>query len=134
MKKLMRDNEYDEAFLEIKEIILNARQRIYSNINNEIVLAYWKIGKIIAEKQKNKDRAEYGEKLISQLSEFLTKEFGRGFNVSNLTRMRKFYFLFEKVATVSQQLSWSHFVKIITIEEDKKREFYINECITNNWS
>ena len=77
---------------EIRELLLNARQRVAIQVNTELLSTYWNIGKVIVEhEQENKDRADYGKQTLKQLSKELTKEFGKGFSVSNLYNMRLFY-------------------------------------------
>ena len=77
---------------EIRELLLNARQRMAVQVNTELLSTYWNVGKIIVEhEQKNKDRADYGKQTLKELSKELTKEFGKGFSVSNLQFMRRLY-------------------------------------------
>ena len=132
----VKKNEYlDETFYtSIKELLEQARKRIYRNINSEMVFTYWQIGKMIVEKQGGEKRADYGDGLIKELSAKLTKDFGRGFDESSLRRMRQFYTLFPKCATVWHELSWSHFKLLIKVEEKNERDFYIKEAINGNWS
>lgn len=119
-------------------IIESGRQKVFKTIDNTIIETYWNIGKeIVEEEQNGENRAEYGKEIIKKLSIELIKEYGRGYSLSNLKRMRKFYFIFsdeKKSATLSHQLTWSHFVELIKIDEDLKREFYITMCINENWS
>lgn len=123
-----------EFYSDIKEILERARKRVYRNIQSEMVLAYWQIGKMIVEKQGGSPRADYGEGLISELSIQMTKDYGRGFDATNLRKMRQFYMLFPKRATVWRELSWSHYKLLIRIEDDNARNFYIKESIDGNWS
>ena len=125
------DNDF---YINVKEIIEQARKRIYTNIQSEMVLAYWQIGKMIVEKQGGKGRAEYGNGLIKELSIQMTKDFGRGFNESNLNRMRQFYMAFQKSASVRQELSWTHYRLLISLDDKNARDFYIKEAIDGNWS
>ena len=82
----------DSMMNEIRELLLNARQRVAIQVNTELLSTYWNIGKVIVEhEQENKDRADYGKQTLKQLSKELTKEFGKGFSVSNLYNMRLFY-------------------------------------------
>lgn len=84
--------------------------------------------------QDGDERAEYGETVLKKLSEKLTEEFGKGFSKRHLERMRKFYLCFPIATTLSSQLSWSHYLELIKIDEDNKRQFYIKETINSNWS
>ena len=84
--------------------------------------------------QQGDERASYGDAVLEKLSEKLTNEFGKGFSKRNLERMRNFYICFPIATTVSSQLSWSHYLEIIKIEEEQKRNFYIKETINSRWS
>lgn len=133
---------------EIKKILINAKKLAYSSINTAMVEAYWLIGKqIVEEEQKGNDRANYGSEILKTLSSELTKEFGRGFSLTNLKNFRKFYLTFnsnDKSQTVSDQLnsinshfgklSWSHYERLIRIDKQEIRNYYLTEAITNNWS
>ena len=123
-----------ELYSGIKTMLEKARNRVYRNIQNEMVLTYWEIGKMIVEKQGGVSRAKYGDGLINELSIQLTKDFGKGFTKRNLEQMRKFYLVFQKTNTVCAQLSWSHIRLLLRVEEDDARNFYINETIDNNLS
>jgi len=143
-----------DFYIEVVELLRYARQQVSRSINQTMVLTYYKIGKrIVEEEQKGKERAAYGKKLLKVLSEMLTEEFGRGFSVRNLERMRAFYLLYRKSTTLlsksnedktlSQQspavvaifpLSWSHYLKLIRIDDEDERKFYALEAQKNNWS
>ena len=91
MSKIEKGIESSMVYLQIKELMENAKKQISVKINNILVQTYWEIGKIIVEdEQKNKERAEYGKKLLKELSKKLTKEYGKGFSKSNLFNMRNF--------------------------------------------
>nr|AXS01266.1 Protein of unknown function (DUF1016) [uncultured bacterium] len=117
----------------IRTVLVTARQKVYSAVNSAMVEAYWEIGRQIMEAQENQ-RAEYGTGLIKYLSERLTKEFGKGFTVTNLKYMRQFYSVFPIGHTLCDQLSWSHYRLLIRIENEPRREFYLKECVECNWS
>lgn len=121
-------------YQEVKEILEEARKRIYRNINSEMVITYWQIGKMIVKKQGGANRAKYGDGLIKELSDQMTRDFGKGFDITNLKRMRQFYILFQKGATLQHQLSWSHYKLILSLEDEDTRNFYIKEAIDGNWS
>ena len=123
-------NIYDD----VRKILQEAREKVYRNVNFEMVVAYWNIGKLIYEAQGENERAEYGESLIKGLSKKLTEDFGKGFTTTNLKYMRQFYQTFQIGHTLSDRLTWSHYRTLIKVENDKKREFYIKECIENKWS
>ena len=128
------EDEINSIFNNIKELVISSRDRVYSTVNIEMLNLYWNIGKVIMEIQQGDERASYGESVLEKLSQKLTAEFGKGFSKRNLERMRKFYIYFPIATTVSSQLSWSHYLEIIKIEEESKRKFYLNECINSKWS
>ena len=107
--ELLKYEILDEGFYnQISNVIEESRKQIVAYINSSLVIANWKIGKMIDEKQNSLSRAEYGEKLVEELSIQMSKDFGSGYSKDNLFRMRKFYKTFQKVATLSPQFSWSH--------------------------
>jgi len=140
--------------LQIKSLIDNARKSIVKTVNSTMTHTYYEIGKlIIKDEQQGKNRAEYGKKVLQHLSKELNKEFGKGFSVQNLERMRQFYSIYSKSSTVSRisdndnsldiqksqtvstifTLSWSHYVFLIRLDEDE-RNFYQYESEINHWS
>ncbi len=120
---------------EIKNILDTARRNIAREVNNELIISYWKIGEIIIRYEQNDSiRAEYGEQTLKQLSKTLTAEFGKGFSRSNLQNMRLFYMNYEKCQTLSGKLSWSHYCELLSIAEKDKRDFYEREAVNSNWS
>lgn len=119
----------------IRDIIERARANVVRAVNTEMVLAYWHIGRaIVEEEQKGKSRADYGKKLLENLSERLTKDFGSGFHASNLWNMRQFYQTYPILDAVRRELSWTHYRILMRVEKPEARSFYEIECIKNNWS
>lgn len=115
--------------------MINARQNVAVQVNNEQLLAYWNIGRVIVEhEQASAKRAEYGKSTIKQISKQLTKEFGRGFSVSNLQFMRRFYQTYQIQQTLSTKLSWSHYCELLIISDPDRRSFYEKECERSGWS
>lgn len=137
-KKSMVSDSYNldfgKVYKEVKNTLKEARSKAYSSVNFYMVHAYWNIGRLIVEAQGGKDRAEYGEQFISNLSKELTKEFGKGFTATNLKTMRKFYLVFQNSHALRDQLSWTHYRLILKVDDETKRNFYIDECIKSNWS
>ena len=119
---------------DISNILERARGKAYAAANYAMVEAYWSIGRIIVESQEGNDLAEYKKYLIRDLSKKLTKEYGRGFDESNLRRMRKFYSIFKIRDTLCPELSWSHYRILLKIDRDDIRKFYLQECINSRWS
>lgn len=123
-----------QFYKEIKRILEMARQKAYSAANFAMVDAYWNIGRHIVERQGGDARAEYGAGLIKELSEQLTKDFGKGFTVANLKNMRQFYLTFPNGYTLCSELSWSHYRLLMRVENANARSFYLNECVKSRWS
>ena len=98
-----------------------------------IALCYY-LSKMIVEKQGGADRAKYGDGLIKELSIQITKDFGRGFTISNLKYMRQFYLKYPKSHAVRGQLSWTHYRLLLSLEDENARDFYAKEAIENIWS
>ena len=114
------DNQINHIFDNIKELVISSRNKVYSVVNTEMLNLYWNIGKVIMDIQQGDERANYGDYVLEKLSEKLTTEFGKGFSIINLRRMRKFYCLFPIRSTVLNELSWSHYLELIdTVEEEK---------------
>ena len=135
MEEIKKFEYLDSDFYEgVKELLENARRRVYRNIQNEMVLTYWKIGKMIVERQGGNEHANYGDRLIEELSIKLTEDFGKGFTVSNLKYMRRFYVVFQKSHALRGELSWTHYRLIISLNDENARNFYIKEAVEGNWS
>ena len=102
--------------------------------NSSTLLTYWNIGKLIVEAQGGVKRAKYGDNLINEWGKKLSLKYGKGYDKSNLTRMRTLYISFPIVGTLCQQLSWSHYRYILPIKNLNARNYYINLIILNNLS
>jgi len=119
----------------ISGIIETARKRVQSVVDHEMVRAYWEIGReIVEDEQKGETRAGYGEYLLKNLSQELTAKFGKGFDYTNLKKIRQFYQVYPIGDALRLQLSWTHYRMLMRIEETQKRSFYEIECATGNWS
>ncbi|WP_420842703.1 PDDEXK nuclease domain-containing protein [Flavobacterium humidisoli] len=148
-------------FQQVAELLQSARQQVLRTVNSTMTITYFEIGRIIVEEEQNgKDRAEYGKKLLKDLSKQLTKEFGRGFSIDNLENMRKLFLTFSKSETLSRifeiqkkqslteefnkpdyqtlasffKLTFSHYIFLMRIEDEKERQFYKIESEKHNWS
>lgn len=100
--------QHTELFKQVHSMISEARQQLQKTVNHTMVNTYWQVGRLIVEhEQQGKDKAKYGTETLKKLAEQLTSEFGKGFDSSNLRRMRQFYLLFPNCGTVSHKLSWS---------------------------
>ena len=133
----------------IVDLLQSARNKVVRTVNQTMVMTYFEIGRmIVEEEQDGKERADYGKQILKELSDVLTKEFGKGFSVDNLENMRRFYLIYGKSETLSRisentisetstrnfDLSWSHYLKLIRIDDENERKFYEIESFKNNWS
>ena len=120
---------------EIGDLLTAARSNVARQVNNELLSTYWNIGRIIAEyEQTVPERADYGKQTLKELSKALTNEFGKGFSVSNIQFMRRFYQTYQIQQTASVKLSWSHYCEPLSISDPDKRSFYEKEAVNANWS
>ena len=130
--------ELDTNYLkQITDIINNARNRVETTVNSELVILYWNVGKIIKTQILRDDKPEYGKSVIRNLSQELVSEYGRGYSQRNLFNMVKLYEVFgnEKILhTLCTKLTWSHFRKLIYIKEPLKMEFYATMVLNERWS
>jgi predicted nuclease of restriction endonuclease-like (RecB) superfamily len=119
-------------FKKVSQLLHESRCQVIRSINTAMVYTYFEIGKLIIEEQQHgKDRAKYGKSVLKNLSEKLTEEVGSGFSVDNLENMRRFYLTYSNSETVSRnlkspdfQLSWSHYLKLMRIDNPEERRFY----------
>jgi predicted nuclease of restriction endonuclease-like (RecB) superfamily len=144
----------------VRAVLEQARASVYQTVNVAMVRAYWQVGCLIVEhEQKGKTRAAYGEAMLEELSRRLMAEFGRGFDVTNLRKMRQFYRMFEirdavrlesskpkrdavRLASaadtarhkVCDELSWSHYRLLMQVENPASREWYMHEAAEQHWS
>ena len=128
------NNENNLLASQVAQIIREARQTTYRAVNFTMVLAYWNIGKLIVEDELHWERADYGKAVLRNLSQRLTKEFGKGFDESNLRYMRLFYKTFPICDTLRHELSWSHYRRLISVENSEARLWYMNEAADSVWS
>ncbi|MDQ2087210.1 PDDEXK nuclease domain-containing protein [Herbivorax sp. ANBcel31] len=123
-----------DIYEDIKRILEKTRAKAYSAVNFAMVEAYWNIGKLIVEKQGGDQRADYGSNLLKKLSKKLSEEFGKGYTVTNLSYMRQFYLSFPNYHALRDNLSWTHYRNLLKVENEKARQFYLEECSKANWS
>lgn len=124
---------------QIVELLQAARQQVVRAINQTMVLTYYEIGRMIVDdEQQGQQRAAYGKQVLKELSAQLTQQFGKGFSVENLDRMRFFYKIYspEISSTLLTKftLSWSHYLKLMRITNEDERSFYEIEAHNNGWS
>lgn len=123
---------------DLRKIISDGRKEAYLSVTQITVITYWNVGKrIVEEEQNGENRAEYGQYLLKNLSEELTKEFGVGYGRRNLEQYRQFYLCFRELPIANtrvRNLSWSHFRRLLSVADEKVREWYANEAATQVWS
>ena len=152
----------NSLFSQVVNLLQQSKQQVLRAINQTMVYTYYEIGRMIVEEEQNgKDRAEYGKKLLKGLSKELNQEFGKGFSVETLEKIRRFYLTYSKSSTlstiseseklsevilsyapgkkalspnVSFSLSWSHYNFLIRVDDSNERSFYEIETAKNNWS
>ena len=122
---------------DLRTLIEQARGFVAQAINSGMVMLYWQIGERLRKEILGEERAEYGKQIVATMSQQLTAEYGRGFSRSNLFSMLQLVESYPNkqiVQTLSGQLSWSHFLEIIKIDEPLKRDFYAEMCRYERWS
>lgn len=124
----------EQTYHSIRHSIVSAQRSMYTAVNSAMVTAYWEIGEQIYKACGENDRAGYGKKLLQYLSAHLTAEFGKGFDESNLRKMRQFYCAYPIRDTLCPELSWSHYRLLMRVPNEKERAFYAEECAKSAWS
>jgi predicted nuclease of restriction endonuclease-like (RecB) superfamily len=130
----------DAAFYaEIRDLLQRTRSTAYQAVNTLMVATYWQIGRrIVEQEQQGKNRAGYGDNLISNLSRYLSDTLGKGFSEANLKNIRQFYVVFPDFDQFATQcvanLTWTNIRLIMRLEGQAEREYYIKESSEQNWS
>jgi hypothetical protein len=116
----------DRLLIGIKQVIIEAKKTAWRSNNSILLNMNWRIGQLIVEhEQGGREKAVFGQHTLKNLSSQLTLEFGKGFDFSNLTNMRKFYLAFPILDAVRQELSWTHYRIISRIENQQLRTKYV---------
>lgn len=127
--------ELSNLYNQLQQLIRQARNQALQAVDVIQVRTCWQIGQhIVTFEQQGQSRAAYGARLLPQLAEQLTQEFGKGFDVSNLRYMRQFYLAFPIRDAVRHELSWTHYRRLMRIENETAREWYMHEAVTQGWS
>ena len=131
----MNEITNNNLFEQIKNLIEQTKNNVAIAVNSSLTMMYWHIGKLINDEILQNKRAEYGKEIVATVSQQLIKQYGKGYSYSALTRMMKFAKNIDEknIATLSQQLSWSHFKELIVLEDTLKIEFYTQMSIAQNW-
>lgn len=126
---------YQKLVDSIGNTITSARLRAIQTVNNELLMANWKIGKYIVEYEQNgNEKAEYGSSLLTNLSKDLKSRFGKGFSKSNIYLMRQFYLKYQIFQSVTGKLTWTHYAELLSVYDDHSRSFYEKQAVNENWS
>lgn len=124
----------NNLYNQISDLLKKAQNQVRQQVNSLMVITYWNVGKIIFEDELKGKRAEYGKEVLKELSDKLTADFGKGFDITNLRKMRQFYILYPKQDSVSLELSWTHYRHLLKVEDERARVWYMNETAKENWS
>lgn len=122
---------------EIRTLIEQSRHELAVSVNSTMSLLYWQVGKRVNEEILQNKRAEYGKQIILMIASNLTDEYGKGWSEKNLRHMMRFAEVFPDkriVLSVIRQLSWTHLLAVLPIEDQVKRDFYIEICTLEKWS
>jgi predicted nuclease of restriction endonuclease-like (RecB) superfamily len=131
----VKTDQYTNLIEQIGDLLQQGRTRAAYAVNTILVQTYWQIGKYIVEfEQGGLEKSEYGSKLLDKLSKDLTTTYGKGFSRSNMVYIRKLYIAFPIGQTLSDQLSWSHYVEILRADNELEIKFYTKQCEKENWS
>ena len=132
--EIINNIEVENLYNDIKLLVEESKRKVYKMVNTEMINLYWSIGKMIVDKQGEAEKAKYKDYIIQELSMRLTSKFGKGFSKRNLERMRKFYICYPIATTMLSQLTCSHYLELIKIDDEDKRNFYMHECINSSWN
>lgn len=130
-----QDPKINSLLGELSELIRQARQKVLRAVDTIQVQTCWQIGRHIVEfEQQGAQRAGYGKRLLALLAKDLTAQFGKGFDETNLRKMRLFYQLFPIRDALRLELSWTHYRRLLRVESAKARQWYVEETANLNWS
>lgn len=135
MNELSMNHDIKRLYADICAVLTTARNKAYSAVNFAMVQSYWQIGKLITDEELGgKQRADYGKYLMKELSQRLTQDFGKGFDERELRKICQFYRCFPIRDTLRPELSWSHYRRLISVENADARMWYMNEAAASMWS
>lgn len=127
--------EYDALFSQISQLVEATRGEVQRSVNTAMIQTYWHIGRLIIEhEQQGESRAAYGKEQLSKLGNKLSERFGKGFDVTNLRNMRRFFQTFPIRDSLRLELSWTHYRTLLRVENDTARDWYMLEAISQSWS
>jgi len=135
---------YDSLFADVAGLLETSRQAAGRTVNTIMTVTYWQIGRrIVEDEQRGETRALYGGELIQRLAEDLSERFGKGYSQRNLFQMRQFYLEYRNIfqtvsgkslAAAALPLSWSHYVRLMTVSDRNARAYYETESLRGGWS
>lgn len=132
---IIRSADFTSLYNSIAEVLQSGRQKAYTAINFVMTQAYWRVGKLITDSVlEGRHRADYGKQVMKELAAKLTIEFGKGFDERELRKLCQFYRLFPNGDTLRPELSWSHYRRLLSVEDEKARVWYMNEAANSSWS
>ncbi len=133
--EVLKSEDFRTLYSSVVEILRNGRQKAYTSINFIMTQAYWSVGRLITDSVlEGKHRAEYGKQVMRELASKLTAEFGKGFDERELRKLCQFYRLFPIRDTLRPELSWSHYRRLLAVEDEEARLWYMNEAADSGWS
>lgn len=136
-RELILPENYKQTYDNIVKLIETAKRKVFKTANFQTVYLFWHIGQELKDNILNGQKAEYGKSIVKNLSKELEFRYGRSYEKSSVFRMIQFYEEFpdfEKVATLSRQLTWSHFKELLPVNDELKRDFYAVLCKNEGWS
>lgn len=127
----------ENLFGEIRQLIDSTKNQVAVAVNSAMALVYWHIGDLINRELLGGGRAAYGKQIVANLSRRLTDEYGKGFDEKSLRKMMQFAMSFPDLSIVApavRQLSWSHFLQVISIDDNLQQNFYLSMAADLHWS
>lgn len=135
VKRHIAKNNYQKLLDSIGGLLAQARQQAFQQVNSILVRTYWGVGRLIVEYENEAgENARYGSKLFEKIAADLRKSYGKGFSRSNVIYMRLLYLKYSKSQTLSDQLSWSHYIELLSVEDNTARNFYEKQGLMERWS
>jgi predicted nuclease of restriction endonuclease-like (RecB) superfamily len=134
---LVTPPEDERLFGDVAGLIEGARSRAAAAVNSELVMLYWSIGKRVREEVLGGERAAYGQDTVKRLAARLTERYGRGYSWQNIFRMTRAAELYPDVeifSPVARILTWTNLCELLTIPDQRKRDFYLAFCVHERWS
>ena len=137
-KQKEMENKIEQLlFTDLAQIIEQGKSQLTKQVNSILTLTYWYIGKKINEHILDNKRAEYGEKVVAEVSKQLETQYGRSYTLRNVRRMMQFADVFSDIQIVTSlmtQLSWTHFIELFPIKKDEARMYYAQKIAKEQWS